>query len=963
MLARGILLAVERYIRNVAKDLQDMRDVIHTTYEEVKEGRRQQNEWQHRQECQAILDWLTTVDYTPQQNDFIGRRQAGTGQWLLDSDEYQAWLKTSMQTLFCPGIPGAGKTIITAIAIDDLNTRFQGDPTVGIAYIYCNFRRRNEQKADDLLASLLKQLSREWSSLPESLKILYEHHKGKRTRPSFDDVSKVLQLVAALYSRIFIIVDALDECQVSDGCRVRFLSEIFNFQAKSGANLFATSRFMPDIIEKFNGRTLLEIRASDDDVRRYLDGHMFRLPGFVVRSVELQEEITNEIAQFVDGMYAPSFLFVNQSVVLSASRFLLAQLRLDSLAGKISTRAIRTTLKKLPTGSNAYDCAYEDAMERIEGQLKDQEELAKRVLSWITCAKRPLATSELQHAFSVEVEPADSELDGDGLPQIEDVVSVCAGLVVIDKESDIIRLVHYTAEEYFQRTKEKWFPNAEADIAKVCLTYLSFDVFEGCFCLSDKDFETRLRLHTFYDYAAQNWGYHAHAASTEVEQLVLKFFKKEAQVSSASQAMIAPKDHWGDYGYSQRAPRQMRGVHLAAYFGLTDTMRTLLKNGQRPDLKDSHGRTPLSYAAENGHETMVKLLLEKDVDANSKATGNYLPGLTPLLFAAENGREGIVQLLLENGIDANSKAKDGWNAMHLAVKGGHRAVVELLWKKGGKQVSGQPCGDFQDKPIHSAAYFDHPETIETLINLGASIHERQNTEETALHIACQHGRPMVARKLLDLGADPTLCEIDDMTPLHFAARNGHVKIIPDLLEKQRRKRNLPAFLAMRCKPDGDTALHKAALCGLRFEPYYYPYSPVRAAVRDSTYLECFELLYKAGASISAVNNAGETPLHLASTAGNLLLVKFILNHLSGSERSKALGLATLTGGHTPLDRAIVRGHSDIVRKLTEAGADPNHQATIRPGDNVANTPRDGNCECTREGGHGPNNLFKIHPDP
>mgnify|MGYP001577580672 CR=1 FL=1 len=61
-------------------------------------------------------------------------------------------------------------------------------------------------------------------------------------------------------------------------------------------------------------------------------------------------------------------------------RFLLAQLHLDSLIGMRSPRAIRTALKTLPTGSNAYDCAYEDAMERIEGQGKIQEGLAKQCI-------------------------------------------------------------------------------------------------------------------------------------------------------------------------------------------------------------------------------------------------------------------------------------------------------------------------------------------------------------------------------------------------------------------------------------------------------------------------------------------------------------------------------------------------------------------------------------------------------
>lgn len=81
-------------------------------------------------------------------------------------------------------------------------------------------------------------------------------------------------------------------------------------------------------------------------------------------------------------------------------------------------------------------------MKRIEGQVKDQEKLPKQTLSWITCAKRPLTSFELQTALAVDA--GDSYLHKDGLPGIEDVVSVCAGLVTVDDESKIIRLVHYT---------------------------------------------------------------------------------------------------------------------------------------------------------------------------------------------------------------------------------------------------------------------------------------------------------------------------------------------------------------------------------------------------------------------------------------------------------------------------------------------------------------------------------------
>jgi hypothetical protein len=257
---------------------------------------------QHDQEQQAILDWLTPIDHALQQSDYLKRRQPGTGQWLLDSAEYQAWLKTDKQTLFCPGIPGAGKTILTSIVIADLFNRFRNDTTVGIVYIYCNFRRKDEQKVDDLLSSLLKQLAESQSSLPGSVKDLYDRHKPKRTRPSLDEILAVLRSVATMYSRAFIIVDALDECQVSDGCRARFLSVLSNLQTHR-ANIFATSRFIPDIVNQFKGSISLEIRASSQDVERYLEGHMGGLPSFVQRNEQLQEEIKTGISEAVDGMY------------------------------------------------------------------------------------------------------------------------------------------------------------------------------------------------------------------------------------------------------------------------------------------------------------------------------------------------------------------------------------------------------------------------------------------------------------------------------------------------------------------------------------------------------------------------------------------------------------------------------------------------------------------------------------
>jgi hypothetical protein len=158
-----------------------------------------------------------------------------------------------------------------------------------------------------LLASLLKQLAESRLSLPVTVKELYNRYETKRIRLSLREVSDALQAVTVLYSQVFIIVDALDEYLISDGCRQQFLSALFNLQAKCGANLFAILRPILSIEKEFEGNSKLEIRASEEDVRRYLEGYMFRLPGFVARSPELQKEIKTDIIKAVDGIYVIYF--------------------------------------------------------------------------------------------------------------------------------------------------------------------------------------------------------------------------------------------------------------------------------------------------------------------------------------------------------------------------------------------------------------------------------------------------------------------------------------------------------------------------------------------------------------------------------------------------------------------------------------------------------------------------------
>jgi hypothetical protein len=341
---------------------------------------------------------------------------------------------------------------------------------------------------------------------------------------------------------------------------------------------------------------------------------------------------------------------------------------MDTLVNQPTKGHVKQALQHLAKGIDGLDETYNLAMNRIRDQSEGFRELANRMLGWIVHAKRPLSTTELQQALGVRLHT--QELNEDFLPSIPDLTSRCAGLVTIDEQSGIVRLIHYTTQEYFTRTWAGSFSDAQMDIANVCVTYLSFEVFEAGFCESDREFEERLRTNVLYDYAARNWGYHAYTASI-AEDSILNLLESRAKVSAASQAMMVE----GDYpDYSQGVPMEMTGAHVAAYFGLVDTIMGLLKKGHNPHLQDSYGRTPLSWAAENGHKAVVKLLLEAKADVNAKDN----KGQTPLWCAARNGHEAVVKLLLEAKADVDAKDNGGRTPLWCAARNGHEAVVKLL---------------------------------------------------------------------------------------------------------------------------------------------------------------------------------------------------------------------------------------------------------------------------------------------
>lgn len=203
------------------------------------------------------------------------------------------------QTLFCPGIPGAGKTVLTSIVVNHLQSAFN-HPKIGIAYIYFNYKRRDEQKVVNVLESFIKQLTRSQPSVPQAVQRLYQQYMAKDARPFEEELYEVLQAVISLYSKVYFAFDALDECEGRQ--RTAILSQISQLQKITGVYIFATSRFIYEVQARFKGVLTQEIRAAPEDITRYISAHISELPSCAQTSPQLQEDIKTSISEAVDGM-------------------------------------------------------------------------------------------------------------------------------------------------------------------------------------------------------------------------------------------------------------------------------------------------------------------------------------------------------------------------------------------------------------------------------------------------------------------------------------------------------------------------------------------------------------------------------------------------------------------------------------------------------------------------------------
>ena len=732
----------------------------------------------NQRERQDILEWISPLNFPAQQSAIFNRRQEGTGQWLFESPEFKKWMSNTGQTLLCRGIPGAGKTMLASITVDHLQRAFH-QKTVPVTYIYCDYKRQDEQTPANLIASILKQLLQHCDSIPESVRRSHRHHVNSVTRPALSEVHDMLTNEFAYFSQIYIVVDALDELTASGQVRQILLATLRSLQKAGNVHLIMTSRFIPPEFHQFQDFMLLEICASDDDVRRYVYGHMGDLAMSVQGNPKLQETIVKSIVDAVDGM------------------FLLAQLHVESLSDKTTPKAIKKALEMLPTGSDALVIAYSQAMQRVESQKPGFKLLAKRALSWVVYACRLLTVSELCHALAIE--DGASAFDEENIDNIEEIVSVCCGLVTFDPETTAVRLVHYTTQEYFKKTGSEHFPNAKDDIAASCLTYLLYDAFGTGWTRGKVDpdpklkkslrpIKARLVKYPFLRYSSRFWARHAedHSISSEhrVSKLLAVFFADDCKVSSAAQALFNLN---GEillrFGDECPSPTPISGLHLAALFNLSKTVSDMLETGRfAADAEDQRGRTPLVYAAYKNNKATVKALVHHpDVDVNRLNSTNSPWSI--LMSAVQRGHSEIVELLLEREeIDVNGRSH--MSPLMLAAQIGDCATLEVLLRH--KDIEVDYSGLLGMTALHWATSFDQIEIVRVLLlRDDVNPNQRKRNGVTSLAIAAALGRIEIAKLLLERqDVDVNSKDNNGKTVLQYAQREPMKELIRTAIQKR-----------------------------------------------------------------------------------------------------------------------------------------------------------------------------------
>ncbi|KAJ7278175.1 ankyrin repeat-containing domain protein [Mycena rebaudengoi] len=628
-------------------------------------------------ECKKIIEWISLLNFFQRHDDISHAQQNGMA--------YGYWRRPNSKT----GSRDPGSAVV------DYLREKSPSPNVGVACTYLNHKEMDMQSPENILAGLWRQIMFAKPILLGSpAHSLYQKHHETGTQPSVDEMHALLSSAVEDYSKVYIVIDALDEYpETKHHALLKHLAAL-----RPNINLLFTS--WPHIPPKmfFPNTPSLEIRATEEDIHRYLDAQIqnsFQLSKHVLSRPELHQEIENQIIGNVDGM------------------FLLAKLRIDSLT-------IKTTIKAVP-------------------QSQDDRNIAKRVLIWIANAKRPLSVAELQEAIAIE--PGTKTLDQDGLLDPDIFLSLSDPSKKIDALVQGHALLDYSFRYYlvhaagppelilwdmiltFLAHASRWLPTFWPSIRRIN------GYRPSPWNIYDKEVKTSTDLFISAIFNLQETAKYLLAHDTSIQEQE----KAQSLIGASQSGSFGMLHLLISQGVNMNAEDGHFGTALqaASSNGHEAVVQLLLNMGADVNAQGGFYGDALQAASKNGNQDIIHLLLDRGADMNAEggthgsalqaASFNRNAAIVKLLLdngASMNAQE-VVQLLLDMGADVNAVGGEYGTALQAASLEGHEVVVQLLLDKGGS-VSAQ--GQF-GTALQAASRNGHEAVVQLLLVNGALLTE------------------------------------------------------------------------------------------------------------------------------------------------------------------------------------------------------------------------------------------------
>lgn len=274
-------------------------------------------------ERKQILQWLSTKDFDLHQESMLEKRWSGTGDWLFEHESFKSWLTSTGESclLWCNGGAGTGKSVICSVVIDHIQRRLEQDSQNSrLVYAYFDYQHRENSQTRDIVGSLAKHLVGSQKVLPEIVVQTFRDHNAQDKRPNLQTTIGFFCEVASDLSELFVVIDALDECNDDD--RKLFLGSFIDHVLHKipHARVLVTSRPEASISDYLHSLSACEIKIGGEktreDISKYVRGQIVMskpptsgLQGGLRRTLRVKDpRVLDEIIETLEAKSGGMFL-------------------------------------------------------------------------------------------------------------------------------------------------------------------------------------------------------------------------------------------------------------------------------------------------------------------------------------------------------------------------------------------------------------------------------------------------------------------------------------------------------------------------------------------------------------------------------------------------------------------------------------------------------------------------------